>query len=472
METHYKSSSCSLLFYVLVFLYTVSLSAAAVDRRKKLEEDDRITKLPRQPKVNFSQYSGYITVDQKAGRALFYWLIEAPDQTQPTSKPLVLWLNGGPGCSSVAYGASEEVGPFRVRSEGRTLYLSKYAWNREANLLFLDSPAGVGFSYSNTSSDTYTVGDKRTASDAYTFLINWIERFPRYKHRTFFLAGESYAGHYIPELSQIIVRKHKGVKNPILNFKGFLLGNPLLDDYYDNIGTHEYWWNHGLIAASTYNDLKKYCPNQTFLFPKKECNDALTRAYAEFGDIDPYNIYMSPCSARIGTLKKNLERSLPWKFRGNDECIVRYTTKYMNLPNVQKALHANVTRLPYPWTPCSRAIRSNWTASPKSMLPIFKKLIAAGIRIWVYSGDTDAILPLTATRYSIDALKLENNISWYAWVSHHNNRVGGWTQVYNGLTYVTVRGAGHEVPLSKPRLALQLFRNFLDNIPMPASLSN
>lgn len=244
------------------------------------------------------------------------------------------------------------------------------------------------------------------------------------------------------------------------------MGNPLIDDYHDNVGTHEFWWNHGLISDSTYKDLKKFCPNSTFLFPKSECNSALKRAYSEFGDINPYSIYSSPCNEII-TLRHYLNYSLPWKFRGNDECVVMYTKRYMNRPEVQRALHANITRIPHPWATCSSIVRRNWSDSPKSMLPIFKELIAAGIRIWVFSGDTDAILPLTATRYSINALQLQTNISWYAWHDDHH-QVGGWSQVYKGLTYVTVRGAGHEVPLTRPRLALLLFRQFLKNEPMPA----
>ncbi|KAK8480117.1 hypothetical protein V6N13_030023 [Hibiscus sabdariffa] len=469
-----SSSPFRLLYFLIagcvVLLSSVSSSAVRASGYKEEQARDRIVRLPGQPpKVKFSQYSGYITVDAKAGRALFYWLMKAPAKSRPESKPLVLWLNGGPGCSSVAYGASEEVGPFRVRSDGKTLRLNPYAWNQEANLLFLDSPAGVGFSYSNTSSDIYTVGDKRTAEDAFTFLVKWLERFPNYKHRPFYIAGESYAGHYIPELSRVIVRRNKGIKNPILNFKGFLLGNPLLDDYHDNIGSHEYWWNHGLISDSTYDELKKSCTNDTFLFPRDGCNNALNAAFEEFGDINPYNIYSPPCNA-ISTQNPHFRQlSLPWRYRGNDECVVAYTRRYMNNRWVQKALHANITRLPYPWTTCSSTIRRNWTDSPKSMLPIIKQLIEAGIRIWIFSGDTDAILPLTATRYSIKALKLQTNISWYAWIDDHAE-VGGWSEVYNGLTYVTVRGAGHEVPLTQPQRALHLFKYFLMNLPLPSSL--
>ncbi|KAL2482075.1 Serine carboxypeptidase-like 27 [Forsythia ovata] len=465
-------SFCSLVRVCVLVLGFITLclwipsSAAATSTIPKQQERDRIIKLPGQPgNVTFSQFSGYVTVDQKAGRALFYWLVETPSSKKPESKPLVLWLNGGPGCSSVAYGASEEVGPFRVQPDGQTLTLSPFAWNKEANLLFLDSPAGVGFSYSNTSSDMVT-GDQRTAKDAYKFLIKWFERFPQYKQRPFYIAGESYAGHYIPELSKIIIQRNKGVNNPIINFKGFLLGNPLIDDVLDNIGTFEYWWNHGLIGDSTYLKLNKSCPYDSFLFPTNGCYEALSIAYSEFGDINPYAIYQTPCTD-LGTLQNNLKFPLPWTFRGNDQCIVKYTKMYMNRPEVQKAFHANITGISYPWTTCSDVVRGSWTDSPRSMLPIFQQLIAAGIRIWVFSGDTDAVLPLTATRYSIEALNLKTNSSWYAWYDNH--KVGGWSQVYEGLTYVTVRGAGHEVPLTRPKLALTLFRHFLSNVMMPPS---
>lgn len=92
--------------------------------------NDRITELPGQPKnVSFNQYSGYVTVNKLNGRSLFYWLVESPASRGSESKPLVLWLNGGPGCSSVAYGAAEEIGPFHIRPDGKTLYLNSYAWN-------------------------------------------------------------------------------------------------------------------------------------------------------------------------------------------------------------------------------------------------------------------------------------------------------------------------------------------------------
>lgn len=92
-----------------------------------------------------------------------------------------------------------------------------------ANVLFLESPAGVGFSYSNKSTDYAANGDKKTAADNYLFLVNWLERFPEYKNRDFFIAGESYAGHYVPQLAHTILHHNKKANKAIINFKGILV---------------------------------------------------------------------------------------------------------------------------------------------------------------------------------------------------------------------------------------------------------
>jgi len=94
---------------------------------------DRIGRLPGQPAVDFPMYSGYVAVDEgPGGRALFYWLQEVPPEAQPA--PLLLWLDGGPGCSAVGYGASQEIGAFRIRPDGATLFLNEDRWNTGALL--------------------------------------------------------------------------------------------------------------------------------------------------------------------------------------------------------------------------------------------------------------------------------------------------------------------------------------------------
>ncbi|URE04472.1 Serine Carboxypeptidase [Musa troglodytarum] len=408
---------------------------------------DRISALPGQPPVVFAQFAGYVTVNQERGRALFYWLTEAV--ADAAKKPLVLWLNGGPGCSSVAYGASEEIGPFRIDRTGSSLYLNKFSWNREANLLFLESPAGVGFSYANVSSDLQRVGDERTAQDALAFLIRWMSRFPQYKHREFYISGESYAG-----TSHIYAS----------------VGNAVTDNYYDSLGTVFYWWTHSMISDSTYQSILSSCD---FRSPRssRKCDHVVNYAVShEFGDIDQYSIYTPSCTAPNATdvqrlrFKNSLIHRRP---AGYDPCVEKRAEKYYNRPDVQKAMHANTSGIPYRWTACSDILIKTWADADISMLPTYKELIKVGLRVWMFSGDTDSVVPVTATRFAISHLGLKTKIPWYPWYSRR--QVAGWTEEYEGMTFASVRGAGHEVPLLQPSRALQLFQSFLAGKPLPKS---
>ena len=100
------------------------------DKQQQQREDDRILGLPGQPNgVAFGMYGGYVTIDDDNGRTLYYWFQEA-DADEPGGAPLVLWLNGGPGCSSIGLGAMQELGAFRVHTDGERLLLNEYAWNK------------------------------------------------------------------------------------------------------------------------------------------------------------------------------------------------------------------------------------------------------------------------------------------------------------------------------------------------------
>ncbi|KAG1334636.1 Serine carboxypeptidase II-3 [Cocos nucifera] len=409
-------------------------------------EADKIDNLPGQPVegVNFDQYAGYVTVDAEAGRALFYYFVESPED--PSTKPLVLWLNGGPGCSSLGGGAMEELGPFRVSSDGRTLYANVYAWNQVANVIFLESPAGVGFSYSNTTSDYQLSGDKRTARDSYAFLVNWLERFPQYKTRDFYVTGESYAGHYIPELASLILGNNKITNGAVINLKGVAIGNAYIDDNTNARAIYDYYWTHALISDEAYEEIRSKC---TFTGANytQGCASALTAADAEVGNIDYYDIYAPLCKAPSRAARSTELEA--------DPCAGLYTRSYLNQPEVQQALHANVTGL------CRFVgFGSNWTDSPDTLLPTIKQLISSGISVWLYSGDQDSVVPVTSTRYSIDMLGLGIESSWRPW--YIGGEVGGYVVGYEGLTFATVRGAGHMVPSYQPERSLTMISSFLE----------
>ncbi|XP_073120270.1 serine carboxypeptidase 1-like [Henckelia pumila] len=410
-----------------------------------LKDADRILALPGQPAVNFSQYSGYVTVDPTAGRALFYWLTESEDSS---TKPLVLWLNGGPGCSSIGAGAMTELGPFRVNPDGKTLWYNNNAWNNLANILFLESPAGVGFSYSNTSSD-YVTGDKRTAADSYTFLINWLERFPEYKTRDFYITGESYAGHYVPQLADLILKNNKITNQTIIKLKGIAIGNALIDSEDAEKGQVDFLWTHALISDEIHQGIVDNCNMSYDANVTQVCLDYVYQADNAVGNVYPYNIYAPLCSSSSNSPPVS----------GFDPCSDNYVSVYLNTPEVQKALHANVTGIPGPWADCNFSINSNWQDWPSTILPIIKELMDSGIRVWIYSGDIDLVIPVTTTRYSMPRLGSSVKTPWYPW--YNQGEVGGYAVQYENVTFVTVRGAGHFVPSYQPERALVLFSTFL-----------
>ncbi|KAL5706189.1 hypothetical protein ACHQM5_024390 [Ranunculus cassubicifolius] len=424
-----------------------------------LKKNDKIEKLPGQPNVKFSQYGGYVNVDEKAGRALYYYFAEADHLKQ--SKPLLLWLNGGPGCSSVGYGAMQEIGPFRVHRDGKTLFQNPYAWNKVANVLFLESPAGVGFSYSNTTSDYNPSGDQMTAQDNYVFLVNWLKRFPEYKDRNFYIAGESYAGHYVPQLAHII-QHHNTIANnkTIVNLKGIMIGNAAINDETDAYGVYDYFWARSFLSDESIYSIHKYCdfsPNATTTSQPMQCEKARAEAERNVGPVNVFNVYAPSCASNEPeTTSAALKNA----------CSGEYVYNYLNTPEVQKALHANITsHLRYKWESCSDILQ-NWGDSPSTVLPLLQELMDMGIRVWVFSGDADGMVPVTSTRYSLNKLKLPIKTTLYPWIVQ--GEVGGYTMVYKGdLTFATVRGAGHQVPSYQPIRALALIRHFLQGKPLP-----
>ncbi|KAJ1696814.1 hypothetical protein LUZ63_005326 [Rhynchospora breviuscula] len=428
------------------------------------KENDKIVKLPGQPEtgVNFDQYGGYVTVDAERGRAFYYYFVEAATRGSDggaDSKPLLLWLNGGPGCSSLGYGAMEELGPFRVMSDGKNLYLNPFSWNKVANVLFLESPAGVGFSYSNTTEDYSQNGDTKTAQDNVVFLVNWLERFPEYKGRDFYIAGESYAGHYVPQLAHAILAYNRQNKGQSINLKGITIGNAVINDDTDTSGMYDFFWTHALISDETIDAIHKNC-NFSLDSADPSCNSALDGADTVFGNLDIYNIYAPLCMNQSTTSPP--KRASIEHF---DPCSDYYVDAYLNTPEVQEAMHANVTKLEQRWSSCSEVI-SAWVDSASTVLPILTDLMSKGIRVWVYSGDIDGRVPITSTRYSLNQLQLPVKLPWRAW--YLNNEVGGYSTTYEGnLTLVTVRGAGHEVPSYQPARGLTLIQYFLQGKQLP-----
>lgn len=483
-----SSSAFTFLSLLLLLAAVIGVRSSRVRLGDAAEaESDRVRGLPGQPEVGFRHYSGYVEVGE--GKALFYWFFEAQERKE--EKPLLLWLNGGPGCSSIAYGAAQELGPFLVRSNGSNLTLNPYSWNKVANLLFLEAPVGVGFSYTNKSADLQELGDELTAKDSHAFLISWFKRFPSFKSHQFYISGESYAGHYVPQLADLIYEGNKDSrKSSYINLKGIMIGNAVLNDETDQMGMVEYAWSHAIISDELYTAVRRDCnsfkEDDEGGNSSKACSPAVREFLQAYSDIDIYSIYTPVCLSSLAQNKKQprlisaprlfsqheLWHGMRWGLpSGYDPCTEDFVETYFNREDVQRALHANITHLPYPYSPCSEVIEK-WNDSPSTVLPVLRKLMKAGIRVWVYSGDTDGRVPVTSTRYSINSMRLHGGKGrwggWRAWF--HKEQVAGWLVEYKeGLTLVTVRGAGHQVPVFAPDQALSLVSHFLHGWTLPSA---
>ncbi|KAG2706475.1 hypothetical protein I3843_05G093400 [Carya illinoinensis] len=431
---------------------------------------DRIDRLPGQPQVGFQQYSGYVTVDDKKQRALFYYFAEA--EVDPASKPLVLWLNGGPGCSSLGVGAFSENGPFRPR--GDVLVGNQYSWNREANMLYLESPIGVGFSYATDSSSDETVNDKITARDNLVFLRKWFDRFPLYRNRSLFITGESYAGHYVPQLAELMLQYNK--KEKLFNLKGIALGNPVLEFATDFNSRAEYFWSHGLISDSTYKLFTSVCNYSRYVSEyyrgnvSSICSRVMRQVSGETSRfVDKYDVTLDVCVSSVFSQSKVLSPQQVGETI--DVCVEDEIVNYLNRRDVQMALHARLVGVRQ-WAVCSNILDYELLDLEIPTISIIGKFIKAGIPVLVYSGDQDSVIPLTGSRTLVhrlaEELGLKTTVPYRVWFE--GQQVGGWTQVYgNILSFATIRGASHEAPFSQPERSLVLFKSFLVGQPLPAA---
>jgi serine carboxypeptidase-like clade I len=167
-----------------------------------------------------------------------YMFIES--ENSPASDPLVLWTNGGPGAASL-YGLFIELGPFFLSDQSIAgsdfestgvpkLFRNKYSWSKFANLLIINSPPPVGFSYCDPvgpTGDGYSCGkwnDTRTAEHNLIFLKNWFKSFPEYSRNKFYMSGESYAGIYVPTLARAIL-EDKSEEAAAINLAGWAVGD-------------------------------------------------------------------------------------------------------------------------------------------------------------------------------------------------------------------------------------------------------
>jgi len=418
----------------------------------------RILNLPSiSPQPSFAMYSGYIVLDN--GQHLFYWLCEA--QTNPDTAPLLLWLNGGPGCSSLL-GLFEENGPFRANASGDLNYF-RGNWNQYANVLYVETPAFVGFSYWPGHPNDFTkYSDESTAEGNHEFLTKWIAQYSQFQNRPFLIAGESYAGHYIPELV------HSLLEEPIpgLNLQGFMIGNPYVDGAIDDGPLlDQYLMSHAV--KSLRGEGKEY---PTGLDPYDVLADTCDLSHARFPTRWNGHQWVVSAHEHIDMLR---EKYAPAHHNGKKtsryvpnplpDCILDgYTSNYLRRKDVQQAIHATPPN-PSSWSVCAYGV---YVGRADTTIPyIVEAMDNSNLTIWIYSGDQDYVCNFISTESWILDLNRTELVGWSSWLYTQpldgTTQIAGFTNVFDRITYRTVKGAGHEVPRLQPAPALQLIQDFL-----------
>ena len=162
-------------------------------------------------------YSGYLDFSRSRYHYVFF-----DSQYDPDNDPLILWLNGGPGCSSLL-GMTYENGPFVFETNTSILKLNEYSWNKKANVLYIESPGGVGFS----KGERKVYDDGNTAEDNLQAVLAFFKKFPEMRKNDFYITGESYSGIYVPYLAYEIIKYNKlpSSRETKINLKGTMVGN-------------------------------------------------------------------------------------------------------------------------------------------------------------------------------------------------------------------------------------------------------
>ncbi|XP_049931904.1 serine carboxypeptidase-like 45 [Nymphaea colorata] len=330
----------------------------------------------------------------------------------------------------------------------------------------------LGFHIQETFSDYQGMNDERTARDNLAFLRRWFVKFPEYQNSDLFITGEGYAGHYIPQLAELLIRANKQQKE--FNLKGIALGNPLLEFYIDFNSKAEFLWSHGLISDSTYRIFSRNCTYPRYVSEyysgnvSSICVLVMSTVVSEMSKfVDGYDVTLDVC---ISSQKMQSLVLSPMQMTGKiDVCVEDETVNYFNRKDVQRALHARLVGVSK-WQVCSSILDYNMLDLAIPTISLLGSIVKSGILVLVYCGDQDSVIPLTGSRTQIHGLaaRLGLNTTVPYSVCFAGKQVGGWTQVYGDiLSFATIRGASHLAPFSQPQRALVLFKAFLQGRPLP-----
>ncbi|GAA5834413.1 hypothetical protein JCM9279_004309 [Rhodotorula babjevae] len=389
--------------------------------------------------------------------AQLYFLL-ARNKHIPKRERLVIWLNGGPGCSSFD-GALIELGPVKVNKDAETLRMvESTAWNEYANVLFLDQPAGTGFSFVTKNDDVREL--PAAAEQVVMFLANFYKVFPEFSNMDTFIAGESYAGQYIPYIADAI---DKTMLLPT-RLKGLLIGNGWISPREQYPAYLTYLERRGFLRKGTQ-------AHRNVLAATEKCNATLAAMDAR-GAGGKGMVLVPDCEAILSVMgaatmkdgqclnsydtREYFACGTPWPHELTE------VTKYLHRPDVIDALHA--TTVPHKWTHCSQPVASKfWTPNSAPSVALLPDLLAK-MPVLLFAGDQDLMCAGIGIEAAIAQLEWNGDkgfgdaevLDWTV----GEEKAGRWTTARN-LTYVEFTNSSHMVPLDKPLAAHDMLLRFM-----------
>lgn len=357
----------------------------------------------------------------------------------------MLWLNGGPGCSSLT-GLFLELGPATINKKIEVVS-NPYAWNNNASVIFLEQPVNVGYSYGSGSvSDTIAAG-----KDVYALLSLFFHQFPEYAEQDFHIAGESYGGHYVPTFAtEILAHKDRNI-----NLKSILVGNGLTDEYTQYAHYRPMACGDGGYPAvlgekdckSMDNSLErcqkliKACYDSESAWKCVPaaiyCNNAFILPYQQTG-FNPYDVRMK-CED-----SNNLcYEALAW------------ISEWLNKPETIEALGVEV----HGYESCNWEVNRDFMLRGDWMKPIFRVIpkLLEQIPVLIYAGDADFICNWLGNKAWVHDLDWHGNKKFNASESKtlkvgsgKNAHEYGNVKSFNNLTWMQIYKAGHMTPMDEP----------------------
>ena len=412
-------------------------------------------------------WAGLLTVDEAIQGKYFYWFVEAANDA--ASKPLLIWLNGGPGCSSMD-GFFLENGPFKVQ-EDMSINVHPHSWHNMANVLYIDQPVGTGFSF--TGQRQYCDDDACINMHMYSFLQSFAKLhkdlvFPpggdNSKTKPIFFSGESQAGHYIPTMVDHIMQENKKVAPGAvtLDVQGMAIGNGWIDppNQYD---VSAFAHGAGLISEGQRNTLLK---------KREECNAAL--ASGKYLSAICFSL-LDDVIAATGTDVSGFVSIYDYRLFDHPGRRVfppghRTVERYMNQAGVKDALHASES--PLSFQECTDPPYDHLKSQDGlGVTGEVARILEGGVRALFFNGAFDVICNHVGNEVLLQELAWSGQDEFLAagravWLpvgggAAGEGKPGGYAKSSGLLTYLVVAGAGHMVPLDVPVAALDMIGRFL-----------